>query len=183
MFEVAKWVEMEAGEWKWTTSLTATPITNFKVIIDIDFIASTKAIPMPHLGVVDIMKEASPCMISVACNESGKDKTLSALKLKKGVKRREVTYLAMLKSKDEPDEEAFPPTINGFLKEFKDVMPMELPKRLPPRREVDHAIELDPGATVCDDTLSHGTPRAGGVEEATQRTFGREIHSFVEGTL
>ena len=33
-----------------------------------------------------------------------------------------------------------------MLEEFKDVMPAELPKRLPPRREVDHAIELEPGA-------------------------------------
>ena len=32
------------------------------------------------------------------------------------------------------------------LEEFKDVMPIELPKKLPPRREVDHAIELEPGA-------------------------------------
>ena len=32
-----------------------------------------------------------------------------------------------------------------MLDEFKDVMPTELPKRLPPRREVDHAIELEMG--------------------------------------
>ncbi|KNA03308.1 hypothetical protein SOVF_210450, partial [Spinacia oleracea] len=32
------------------------------------------------------------------------------------------------------------------LKEYEDVMPPELPKRLPPRREVDHMIELEPGA-------------------------------------
>jgi len=32
------------------------------------------------------------------------------------------------------------------LKKFEDVMPTELPKRLPPRREVDHAIELELGA-------------------------------------
>ena len=33
-----------------------------------------------------------------------------------------------------------------ILGEFKDVMPDELPKRLPPRRGVDHQIELVPGA-------------------------------------
>lgn len=30
--------------------------------------------------------------------------------------------------------------------ELEDVMPKELPKKLPPRREVDHIIELEPGA-------------------------------------
>jgi hypothetical protein len=33
------------------------------------------------------------------------------------------------------------------LDEFSDVMPEELPKDLPPRRRVDHVIEVIPGAT------------------------------------
>ena len=32
-----------------------------------------------------------------------------------------------------------------ILKEFKDVMPAELPKKLPPRRPINHKIELLPG--------------------------------------
>ncbi|KAL2923040.1 Transposon Ty3-I Gag-Pol polyprotein [Bienertia sinuspersici] len=36
--------------------------------------------------------------------------------------------------------------ISGALKEFEDVVPPELPKKLPPRREVDHEIELELGA-------------------------------------
>ncbi|XP_060968532.1 uncharacterized protein LOC133036063 [Cannabis sativa] len=47
---------------------------------------------------------------------------------------------------DEKMEESTPPVIKKVLDEFKDVMPDELPKRLPPRRGVDHQIE--PGA-VC----------------------------------
>ena len=39
-----------------------------------------------------------------------------------------------------------PPQIQAVLNEFKDVMPPELPKKLPPRREVDHAIDLEQGA-------------------------------------
>jgi len=39
-----------------------------------------------------------------------------------------------------------PKAIQKVLDEFKDVMPAELPKRLHPRREVDHAIRLEPGA-------------------------------------
>ncbi|RVW29633.1 Retrovirus-related Pol polyprotein from transposon 17.6 [Vitis vinifera] len=36
-----------------------------------------------------------------------------------------------------------PKEIKGVLDEFKEVMPPELPKRLPPRREEDHKIELE----------------------------------------
>ena len=36
--------------------------------------------------------------------------------------------------------------VAGLLEEFIDVMPLELPKTLPPRRAVDHKIELVPGA-------------------------------------
>lgn len=39
-----------------------------------------------------------------------------------------------------------PPRIQAVLNEYKDVMPPELPKKLPPRREIDHAIELEQGA-------------------------------------
>ncbi|RVW66448.1 Retrovirus-related Pol polyprotein from transposon 17.6 [Vitis vinifera] len=48
--------------------------------------------------------------------------------------------------KDDGSGEPMPKEIEGVLDEFKDVMPPELPKRLPPRREEDHKIELEPGA-------------------------------------
>jgi hypothetical protein len=35
--------------------------------------------------------------------------------------------------------------IKQVLEEFLDVMPKELPEDLPPRRQVDHAIEVMPG--------------------------------------
>jgi hypothetical protein len=34
-----------------------------------------------------------------------------------------------------------------LLEEFEDVMPSELPKTLPPKRVVDHKIEILPGST------------------------------------
>ena len=36
-------------------------------------------------------------------------------------------------------------SLAGILKEFRDIMPSELPKKLPPRRPIDHKIELLPG--------------------------------------
>ena len=39
-----------------------------------------------------------------------------------------------------------PKEIKGFLHEFKDVMPSKLLKRLPPRGEGDHKIDVESGA-------------------------------------
>ncbi|KZV38061.1 hypothetical protein F511_44529 [Dorcoceras hygrometricum] len=39
-----------------------------------------------------------------------------------------------------------PTCIKAVLDESQDVMPAKLPRNLPPRREVDHMIELEPGA-------------------------------------
>ncbi|RVX02487.1 Transposon Ty3-I Gag-Pol polyprotein [Vitis vinifera] len=65
---------------------------------------------------------------------------------KEGLQRKEVTYLATLKEeKDNGSGKPIPKEIEGVLNEFKDVMSPGLPKRLPPRREEDHKIELDPG--------------------------------------
>jgi len=48
------------------------------------------------------------------------------------------------KIEEEPKIVQAPKVIHRVLEEFKDVMPAKLPKRLPPRRKVDHAIELKP---------------------------------------
>ena len=47
---------------------------------------------------------------------------------------------------EEPKEVQAPKAIQKVRGVFKDVMPAELPKRLPPRGEVDHVIELESGA-------------------------------------
>ena len=58
-----------------------------------------------------------------------------------------MTYLATLKEeRDDGSGEPMPKEIEKVLNEFKDMMPLELPKRLPPRRDEDHKIELEPGA-------------------------------------
>ena len=39
-----------------------------------------------------------------------------------------------------------PDLVVPMLKRFEDVMPPKLPKKLPPRRQMDHQIELMPGS-------------------------------------
>ena len=94
-----------------------------------------------------ILEEEKPCMVLTVTEGTLKTPMLSAMQVKKGLKRKEVTYLATLKEeRDDGSGEPLPKEIEGVLDEFKDVMPPELPKRLSPRREEDHKIELEPRA-------------------------------------
>ena len=69
------------------------------------------------------------------------------MQLEKGLKKNEVTYLAALKEDSiNPMGDSMPAEVKKALDEFKDVMPPELPKKPPPRREEDHKIELESGA-------------------------------------
>ncbi|CAA0834158.1 Unknown protein [Striga hermonthica] len=73
-------------------------------------------------------------------------KQLSAMQLAKGAKRGEPTYVVVLKEDNsEENSPKVPDIIRGVLEENKDVMPAELPRKLPPRRGVDRMIELEPG--------------------------------------
>lgn len=66
------------------------------------------------------------------------------MQLEKKLKKNEVTYLAALKEDIlQLVEDLVPPEVKKALKEFKDVMSPELPKRLAPGREEDHKIKLE----------------------------------------
>ncbi|KAL6321527.1 hypothetical protein AAG906_021722 [Vitis piasezkii] len=94
-----------------------------------------------------ILEEEKPCMVPTVIEGTPKTPMLSAMQVKKGLKKKEVTYLATLKEeRDDGSGEPMPKEIERVLGEFKYVMPLELPKRLPPRREEDHKIELESGA-------------------------------------
>ena len=69
------------------------------------------------------------------------------MQVKKGLHRKEITYLASIQQVETVCQNYTPPPrIQQLLKNFSDVMPPELPKVLPPRRAIDHQIELIPGA-------------------------------------
>lgn len=73
---------------------------------------------------------------------------LLVMQVKKGFKKGEVTYLAtMAEEKEDVPKGLIPKEIEKVLHEYKEVMPLKLPKKLPPRREVNHKIELEPGTT------------------------------------
>ncbi|KAE8654205.1 hypothetical protein F3Y22_tig00117056pilonHSYRG01112 [Hibiscus syriacus] len=143
-------VELRLGTWKGQVNFSVIPMDDFKVVLGLDFLLQVTVISMPSFSSVCILEKGSPCMIPTveAPKEQGRDATqLSAIQLGKGIKKGDITYLAMLKEDDEIEEtDDLPLIIREVLEENKDVMPPELPNKLPPRREVDHKIELEPGA-------------------------------------
>ncbi|GAV59350.1 hypothetical protein CFOL_v3_02881 [Cephalotus follicularis] len=103
-----------------------------------------KAIPIPHAISLCILEEGKTCM--VPCMRSNKGtKTLSVIHLDKGLKRNEETYLAALVEdgpEADPKPKDLPIQVEKVLEDSHNIMPTELAKELPPKREVDHHFEL-----------------------------------------
>ena len=138
---------MKIGPWEGKIDFTVAPMDDFKVVIGMDFLRQVKAVPIPFLCSVAILEEEAPCMVPTITESKAKAPMLSAMQLEKGLKKNEVTYLAALK--EDPINsmgDLIPMEVQQVLNEFKDVMPSKLPKKLPPRREEDHKIELESGA-------------------------------------
>ena len=72
---------------------------------------------------------------------------VSALSLERAMKESDMeTYAVMFKDVEgDGVGTPVPAEISDVLTEYADLMPDELPKKLPPRRAVDHSIELEPG--------------------------------------
>lgn len=144
---LAKGVPIRVGSWTGTTNLMAVPLDDFQVILGMDFLHAARVVPMPFLNSICMLGEESPCMVQAVVKRV-KDgmELLSALQLKKGLKRGEPTYLAAMKLEcREVGEAPIPREVGVLLEEFKGVMPDKLPWGLPPRRAVDHKMELEPG--------------------------------------
>ena len=145
---VARGVQTKLGTWDGPIDYSVVPMDDFRVVLGLEFLDRVKAFPIPFANSMCIVDGDKSCMVPTTRAAKQDTKMLSAMQFKKGLRRDEESYLAILKEHD--DEELIvgvdvPTEVQDVLEEFKDVMPNELPKKLPPRREVDHQIELEPG--------------------------------------
>ncbi|KAG9444744.1 hypothetical protein H6P81_016084 [Aristolochia fimbriata] len=146
---VARDVPIVVGEWEGKLSFSVVNMDDFDFILGMDFLCLCKGFVLPYLGLLCILDEGGPCHVKEVQSTSAGSSMLSAMQLKRGLQHGHDTYIATL-VRGHDDEEGgmrhIPPRIAEVLQRYVDVFPAELPKRLPPRREVDHAIELEPGS-------------------------------------
>ena len=124
------------------------PLDDFNLILGVNFLLRAKVALIPHLGGLVVLEEKQPCFVkALRANDGakGQPEMFSAIQLKKGLKKGQGTYVAALIEIKEGQSVEVPDSMVKILKEFRDVMPAELPKELPPRRPIDHKIELLPG--------------------------------------
>ncbi|RVW98232.1 Retrovirus-related Pol polyprotein from transposon 17.6 [Vitis vinifera] len=118
---VARGVTMRIGSWEGRVDFIVAPMDDFKMVLGMDFLQKVKAVPLPFLRSMAILEEEKPCMVTTVTEGTLKTPMLSAMQVKKGLKREEVTYLATLKEeRDDGSGEPMPKEIEGVLAEFKD---------------------------------------------------------------
>lgn len=84
---------------------------------------------------------------------------MSAMSIDKGLKKGNETILvAVVKFKSDVTVDV-PNFVAELLKKFTDVMPPELPKTLPPRRDINNRIELLPGTVAPAEAPYRTTPK------------------------
>ncbi|XP_060673257.1 uncharacterized protein LOC125420382 [Ziziphus jujuba] len=142
---LAKQVPLKLGTWEDRVDLIVVPMDDFDVILGMDFLVKKKAIPIPAANSLLMMGEQTG-VVPVQRKQLNNPKLLSALQFKKGVRRKEPSYIALVVAREGEDDETTPPMVLDALKSFNDVMPDNLPRNLPPRRDIDHNIALIPGA-------------------------------------
>ena len=89
-------------------------------------------------------KEVEPSSV----DENGqRSHFLSANQVKRAVRKHEDMFIAVIRAVNNPDHETAQVQIEAILNDFSDVFPNDLPaNELPPQRDIDHEIELEPGA-------------------------------------
>lgn len=110
------------------------PMDDYLVLLGMEFMDKVKVVMIPFANAMCILEEGQSYMVPLSRGQTTQGLTLSTLQLSKGIKWGKLTYLMALKGEDKEVKLGVPKEINKVLEDFKDVMPKELPKKLPPKR-------------------------------------------------
>ncbi|KAK9671697.1 hypothetical protein RND81_12G048500 [Saponaria officinalis] len=148
IYRVARNVPIKMGDWSGQINFTTVLMDDFKLVLGMDFLKRTSTVPMPHLQLL-MMMGSKRCLVKVVESVEDKKKKgplISTMQLKKGLRRGEPTYLCSMSLKEDTEDGLEEPKVKQLLMNFQDMMLDKLPETLPPRRSVDHQIELLPRA-------------------------------------
>ncbi|KAG8634265.1 hypothetical protein MANES_17G022547v8 [Manihot esculenta] len=111
---VAQSVACAMGPWRGEVNFTVTPLDDFDVVIEMKFLKTARAVPIPSADCLLLMRD-SPCVVPTTFSLICEKKLISALQFKKGVRRKEPTYVVVAIMKEEEEVSTHP-------LEIKDVM-------------------------------------------------------------
>nr|GEY28028.1 reverse transcriptase domain-containing protein [Tanacetum cinerariifolium] len=122
--------------------LSVVLVDDFKVILRLEFLDKMRAFPISFANSLCVLDGGKTCMVNTERDDKSGAKILLTMQFKKGFNRSEPCYLAVtrLDADEGSSKVEVLKVIERVLDEFKDVTPKELPKKLPPRREVDRTI-------------------------------------------
>lgn len=141
-------VPVQIKYWKGQFDFTVMEMNDFEMILRQDFLNGNKVIVVPFYDEVVLVGQTQTWTLSTHRQRGEvKVKHVSALSLEKDTKESDMETYAVMFKDVEGDGVGMPVPTEVFelLTKYVDLMPDELPKKLPPRREVDHNIELEPG--------------------------------------
>ncbi|KAE8697362.1 hypothetical protein F3Y22_tig00110621pilonHSYRG00135 [Hibiscus syriacus] len=128
--------------WSGKEAIKVIPLDDFDFVLGLSFLDRINAFKVPFADCLCILDPKQQCIVPVSRGPGIEAKMLSVIQFSKGVRKEEPTFVASLLETEPTMTEEVPREVGQVLAEFKDVMPAELPKKLPPMREVDHKIEL-----------------------------------------
>jgi hypothetical protein len=140
------------GKWQGKQDLL---VPTFDVILGLNFLKRAKIALIPYLDGILLANELCPYFVpchKAVVVESRKEVSnlVLAIAISKALKKCGEVFLAVAVTRESEQVGLAPNIIDGLLKgyrDYRDVMPLELLKKLPPRQVIDHKIELVPGAT------------------------------------
>ena len=108
-------------------SIKVIPFDDYDFLVGLDFLYRINALLIPFANCLCILDTRCQCIVLVRQESDQGSKVLSAIQLAKGVRRDEVTYLAILKHEEhvEAKDETLLEVLKVF-ESFRDVMPPQL---------------------------------------------------------
>ncbi|KAK2998242.1 hypothetical protein RJ639_023921 [Escallonia herrerae] len=110
---IARSVLIKVGPYEGRNNFSIVPMDDFKLILGLEFLRNTKTTVMSCTNSLAMLGN-KPCVIPTISPRAG-ERSISALQLKKGLKREETTYLAMLRFVVRTDNTA----VSHFLSQSK----------------------------------------------------------------
>ncbi|TYK22097.1 reverse transcriptase [Cucumis melo var. makuwa] len=144
IIELVKRTMIRLGGWSGLVDFVVVKMDDFDVLLGMEFLLEHQVIPMP-LAKCLVITGPTPSVVQTDLRQLDGLKLILAMQLKKGLSRDEPTFMTIPLNSSENSGETVPNEIVRVLEKYRDVMPDSLPKSLPPRRMIDHEIELVSG--------------------------------------